>query len=814
MKYIDFILRWLIFPILAVFPFLVNGQSSYLSFSITDIERVMLTEGMTNYEKIQLKGSFQSDDVGKPCLPVFYYKFYVPKGKMVTGVSYESSGISQLKLDYDLLPVQHPVLLSQTSKDISFDSPDPVVYRKDALYPRTQAAVYRSDFIDGDLEVVTVVFYPMQYNPVQKKVQMSTGGVLSLTTSSSTKLSGTQEHAHGSEFVGLIRSIVENPNDVSPTLQDPVPPIGLKSAQVAWTQPFYEYVVITSRALKPSFTKFIAWKKRKGYNAGVVCIEDIVADGNAVHGDPISPDNSRTTDDAGKLRAYLTAGFNNSSPKTTYCLLGGEPSIVPIRYGWSFDYTWEPNDPPLTWANGAAQLPSDLYFSELQSDWTEGDAVKTGGYYSNYSGTQKFDYGAEIYVGRLLCNSESDITKWTDKVIIYEQNPGNGDYSYLSKSLFTEADSLGTISLSDLPPIFTTSTKKVWHEKTSAWVGSSTEPHFPKGADVITELNSHYGFYSIFNHGSPCSFATATYGNNGYEVPGTTPHRYQVTSSDSYINNANITPENGNGFDNLTNFNFPTIIYSISCINMPYDNYDYWGVNHKMADGARTLGTSFTVANSGGGPAYLGNTRDGWSPWAKYLEHYFFTNISSFPQLGIAEAKSKIGLSTSASYYHWDILAHNLLGCPEMPMWTVAPTTFNGSVSENGTSVTVNTGGAVADKICVMSALNDGYWVVQPNLSSYTFTGVSKPYYVTIIKTNYIPFRNSLTNVYVQNKPNLSSTAYLNCQTVSAGYNVDPTQTVGNVVIQNGANITFDATGDIILAGGFEVQVGATFEAK
>jgi hypothetical protein len=112
-----------------------------------------------------------------------------------------------------------------------------------------------------------------------------------------------------------------------------------------------------------------------------------------------------------------------------------------------------------------------------------------------------------------------------------------------------------------------------------------------------------------------------------------------------------------------------------------------------------------------------------------------------------------------------------------------------------------------------VSALNDGYFQVQPGVSSYTFTNVSKPYYLTITKHNYIPYQNVLTNVYIQNK-NLSSTAYLKCQTVSAGYNVDANQTVGNVVIQNGANITFDATGDIILAAGFEVEVGATFEAK
>jgi len=61
----------------------------------------------------------------------------------------------------------------------------------------------------------------------------------------------------------------------------------------------------------------------------------------------------------------------------------------------------------------------------------------------------------------------------------------------------------------------------------------------------------------------------------------------------------------------------------------------------------------------------------------------------------------------------------------------------------------------------------------------------------------------------------LSSYCYLNCQTLSAGYSVDPNSSPdGNVIIANRANVTFDATGDIILANGFEVQVGATFEAK
>lgn len=55
---------------------------------------------------------------------------------------------------------------------------------------------------------------------------------------------------------------------------------------------------------------------------------------------------------------------------------------------------------------------------------------------------------------------------------------------------------------------------------------------------------------------------------------------------------------------------------------------------------------------------------------------------------------------------------------------------------------------------------------------------------------------------------------YLNCQTISAGTHVTDNKAQGPVVIQSGANVTFNATGNILLDKGFEVQLGATFEAK
>ena len=715
---------WKVIALSLALPYLANGQISKTKFfDMAAIERKTLKKMDRVYEQVDMKMASKSRDVGKPGLPVFYYKFYVPEGQTVTGATFKSKGNKEFQLNFDLLPAQHPVAISQIGIDTTFDAPDPVIYGKDALYPETQATVLRSDFVDGNMEIVTVAFYPMQYNPKQKKIKMAIDGELSLTTAvlgtllnpaSANRFDG---HVHGREMIGLLKSLVENPDDV-PVAAKPIPEApeeksSLKSAQIAWSVPFYEYVIVTSRALKPAFNQFISWKKRKGYNAGVVCMEDIVADPAAI-GDPLS---TTLTDNAGKLRQYLMAGFNNSNPKTQHALLGGDDSVVPIRYG--------KGGSDGQWNNNTGKIPSDLYFSDFNTNWTAISATMTG---TDYSG---FDYGPEIYVGRLLCNSETNIKTWTAKVLLYEQNPGNGDYSYLSKSLFTEADGIGAISTSILPSIFTT--KNSWQELTTDYVGTATEPHHPKGADVISELNTHYGFYSAFNHGSTNSFATATYKTNGYGTTDGNPlQRYQITTSNNYIDNNNITVENGNGMDNLTNYDYPTILYSVSCETMPFDLYT-------TAPGTRNVGASYTVAYNGGGPAYIGNTRDGWIGPSNSLENYFFNNITSFPQLGIAEAKSKIGF-----YHHWTCLAHNLLGCPETPMWTVAPTLFNATVSENGTSVTVNTGGAVADKICVMSALNDGNFQVQTNVSSYIFSSVSKPYYVTITKANYIPFRNIL----------------------------------------------------------------------
>jgi hypothetical protein len=80
MKKIKFMTGGIIIVFSLVLPRVVNGQiSKNLSYSDTSIERKVLKKQGVSYEQVTMKRASHSREIGKPDLPLFYYKFYVPK---------------------------------------------------------------------------------------------------------------------------------------------------------------------------------------------------------------------------------------------------------------------------------------------------------------------------------------------------------------------------------------------------------------------------------------------------------------------------------------------------------------------------------------------------------------------------------------------------------------------------------------------------------------------------------------------------------------------------------------------------------------
>lgn len=747
------------------------------------IDTTVAADGNT-YSVIKFTDCSFSSEEGNPQLPVRMVNLIIPANEEPVNVICSQGGGKAIPLKYPILPVQKPIPTSVNFVGNEFVFPNKRIYSRDNQFPGERARVIRTNCIRGN-KVVVIEVSPVAYNPAKNQLEVFESLEINLQLKTSDNKLKAATVKNKEKFDSYLKALVDNANDVntfSAIREKSYIPDStkLKSAMITTGIPVYcEYVVITPSSLASYFDDFITWKKQKGVDIKLVTTEQISQN---YTGDNISGIN----DDAGKIRQFLSEAYTNG---LEYALLAGDYSNVPIRYGWGDTYNTDP----------VYQIPTDLYFSDFDGDWN----VDADNRYGEPT-QDNVNYGSEIFVGRLLCTNGSQILNWVQKLLQYEKNPGNGSTSYLRKAFYTQADDLQEWDqardiANRFGSIFTTDTiyEEIYNGVPN--YNSPASPQFPLGAQVITEMNTGYGFISWFNHGQPRGIAVGTKWFNNCSTDG----KKIVSNYDS--NPGTACPyysETGNGLDNLAVTNKPYVLYTLACETTPFDTW----LGIAPTD---NLGAMTTIQSGKGGPIYLGNTRYGYVEPSWYMQQVFTANIigGTF-RLGAAEANSK---GSSGGHFVW--LSHNLIGCPETEMWTSTPSSFNGSISENGTNVTVNTGGAVADKICIVSALNDGYFQEISNVSANTFLNVSKPYYATITKHNYIPYQNILTNVYVQNK-NLSSKAKLNCQTISAGYNVDPTQTLGNVVIQNGANITFDATGDIILAGGFEVQLGATFEAK
>jgi len=773
----------------------INSVSQDISFNSAgmEIQPVTAANG-TTYSVIHFPDcSLLEDQPGHPALPVRYIQLIVPKDRNFSDLTVQAGNPTVINLQAPVFPIQHRIRTSEDTPPPPFAEPDPEAYNMPEPGPQVLVKYIGDGYFDGDKHLVKLAIYPVQYAP--QNGQLLVYHSLSFTLTENLAVQPTLHSisrapiTRQSVYDHALENMVMNPGDIPLFSTAGNPGVTPGAAHgTAGKAEFYEYVIITSNKLRPAFEELIGWKRRKGLDAGIVDIQDILSDPDYVGGDLTSNIN----DDAGKVRAYLAAAYQNG---TMYAVLGGDASVIPIRYGHgSYD----------TFSIPQAIMPSDLYFTDFNGNWnTDGDS-----YYGERL-QDNVDFNPEIFVGRMLVNDELQVTNQVYKIIRYERNPGRGNNGYVATAFMTQADQMMDGNEAGLlaaqMPFY--STINIWNE--SPPPGSNALNNAPDPTAVIQEMDKHYGFVSLIGHGSPNNIAVATGKYN--ECP-----KRRVNSLDVY-NGICTTAQPGNAFDNLDDFDhvvspyisYPNVFYSISCETNPFDLYG-------KLPGDIDMGEAYTRHHKAGGAAYLGNTREGWVGVSTDMAIEFAKQlVAGNTHIGMAE-----GLSKSVFYngWGWCEKTHSLLGCPEMDMWTAKPKPFdNASVSGSGGSITVSTGGVTGATISVISAFDNGatYRQTAINVASATFTGLPSHYSVCITRHNFTPFLRDY-NIIVQNQ-DFYGTAYVGAPNdISSGMSVDKNQVSGPVTIKSGANVFFhaDGNGTILLDKGFEVEPQAAFEAK
>ncbi|MBF0408362.1 MAG: PEGA domain-containing protein [Candidatus Riflebacteria bacterium] len=342
-------------------------------------------------------------------------------------------------------------------------------------------------------------------------------------------------------------------------------------------------------------------------------------------------------DKAAKIRTFLKDAWRTWN--TRWVLLGGDTAdkdgaMIPARYIKSSFSMGE-------------NIPSDLYYANFDGTWDGNN----NGIYGEVE--DNCNLAPEIYLGRASVDSAEEASTFVEKVLKYEMDPPpnwakkvlliGGNLNCMTKGQ-NDIDIMGRECFNNF------SQTKMTEEN-----GAKAEDI----RDAMTKTSPHFVYVTA--HGDP----------DGFMAGGIFKLEYA---------------------DQLAN-SFPFIYAAMSC------NTNYFDTD--------CLSEHFLTAPKGGAVAYWACSRFGWFQ-AGNEGYYgsilmikdFFNLLIKDPKdvsnhLGEAVTRARMRYIPEASKgecsYRWLIFGMNLLGDPEMPVWTDEPASLAADVDidKSGTTATI-----------------------------------------------------------------------------------------------------------------------------
>ncbi|MFZ5981497.1 MAG: C25 family cysteine peptidase, partial [Candidatus Zixiibacteriota bacterium] len=347
-------------------------------------------------------------------------------------------------------------------------------------------------------------------------------------------------------------------------------------------------------------------------------------------------------------------------------------------------------------------IPSDAYYGDYDDDW---------------------DY--EVFVGRVTAEGSTQINTFIDKILFYETTPPLTGFALdaalagMDLTLASEAPYYTLTAAEDLKEYIADYYIPARFNITKIYDSDGTNHR----TDFINAINSGQ---NLLNH--------ADHSNNTVMGIGYLNHNQLIYNSD---------------VDNLTNNDLPCVIFSLGCHANEMDYND-------------CIAEHFVIYNSmQGAVAFTGNTRSGWfyigDPLSltSQLDIYWWRAIleQNLYRLGeaLAWTKNNNPSNTDWRYSQWTL---NLLGDPEMPVWTDNPQVFSvshpagvtvGSEVPFTVHVEDNGGNDLSQAFVCLWKGNEVYETQYTGIDGdavFSISPVSNgDMYVTVTRQNYVPYQ-------------------------------------------------------------------------
>jgi hypothetical protein len=405
----------------------------------------------------------------------------------------------------------------------------------------------------------------------------------------------------------------------------------------------HNYVIVTSPDLADAFGEFADLKRQTGYDAVIALTDSIFAHYSGI-------------DHADALREYLAECYQSGAQ---YVLLGGDEDRVPVRYVYYYETDSVPSLEDL--------IICDTYFADYDGDW---DADGDGIYGEPLSDAP--DIGPEVALGRLPFSEPSQVIGYTDLLEEYLFNPGNGDRSYLSRSLFYTSDQMRDYfeggqqyAVAEAFPASIATECELLAETPD---GEAVSPDGPTNDAVVASVTDGYGMINILSHGRADGFTTKSSLYNQFP-------RSMILARDDAGSNLSI--------DIFESGHNPALYYSIACSQAAFDlESAYSMTGYSVVERLLSLGGSGAVG-------LVAFTRWGWVGSSYKLMQSFYQHLFSDAEGRPVEAINRSHLDYP--YYTDQIYGQSFFGDPSLRIYTASPSIVRLDAPENytpGASVT------------------------------------------------------------------------------------------------------------------------------
>jgi hypothetical protein len=318
-------------------------------------------------------------------------------------------------------------------------------------------------------------------------------------------------------------------------------------------------------------------------------------------------------------------------------------------------------------------IPTDLYYADVTGEWDRDN----DGIWGERTEDDP-DLVPELIVGRLPLADSAEFINYIDNLITYETNPGDGDYGYLTRTLFFSSDQMRdynegqhNLIAASFPSPFEVDTVTAVEQS----AGDDPAPSNLSPAELGAQIGAGFGIINVIAHGRNDGFVVRSANYNEW------PKQYLLTEAG----------ESGHGeFDDLLRPGKPGFYVSLACDNGAFDK------DAPPFDGGQSM-VQRLLGTLDGAVGMVANTRWGWVGTSYLLHQTFFDSLMAHPDRPAILAM--YDAARTYWYYRDLVYGQNFFGDPALRIYSRQPVRLNASAVRNSTQLSVTAGdpyGAVA----------------------------------------------------------------------------------------------------------------------